>query len=98
MRRATMLALGAMLLCPGAGMGMWLPLCMLCLAAILREPSMRLPACMVLFATAGGCCYPATGEILLRPVYAFALCAAALFMLMGVIPGAGNREVSRDGN
>lgn len=98
MRRATMLALGAMILCPGAGMGMWLPLCMLCLAAILREPSMRLPACMVLFATAGGCCYPATGEILLRPVYAFALCAAALFMLMGVIPGAGSREVSRDGN
>ena len=93
LRKTLMLALGAMLLCPGAGMGAWLPLCMLCLAAILKEPEMRLPACMVLFATAGGCCYPATGETLLRPVYAFALCAAALFMLLGVIPGAKRQEV-----
>ena len=96
LRRTLTLALGAMLLCPGAGMGAWLPLCMLCLAAILREPETRLPACMVLFATAGGCCYPATGETLLRPVYAFALCAAALFMLLGVIPGAKTNEVKAD--
>ena len=96
LRRTLTLALGAMLLCPGAGMGAWLPLCMLCLAAILREPETRLPACMVLFATAGGCCYPATGETLLRPVYAFALCAAALFMLLGVIPGAKTSEVKAD--
>lgn len=96
LRKTLTLALGAMLLCPGAGMGAWLPLCMLCLAAILREPETRLPACMVLFATAGGCCYPATGETLLRPVYAFALCAAALFMLLGVIPGAKTSEVKAD--
>ena len=96
LRRTLTLALGAMLLCPGAGMGAWLPLCMLCLAAILREPETRLPACMALFATAGGCCYPATGETLLRPVYAFALCAAALFMLLGVIPGAKTSEVKAD--
>ena len=51
---------------------------------------------MVLFATAGGCCYPATGETMLRPFYAFALCAAALFMLLGVIPGAKTREVKAD--
>lgn len=94
LRKALMLALGAMLLCPGAGMGMWLPLCMLCLAAILKEPQTRVPACMVLFATAGGCCYPATGETLLRPVYAFAICAAALFMLLGVIPTAKRQEVN----
>ena len=94
LRKALMLALGAMLLCPGAGMGMWLPLCMLCLAAILKEPQTRLPTCMVLFATAGGCCYPATGETLLRPVYAFAICAAALFMLLGVIPTAKRQEVN----
>ena len=49
---------------------------------------------MVLFATAGGCCYPATGETLLRPVYAFAICAAALFMLLGVIPTAKRQEVN----
>ena len=94
LRKALSLALGAMLVCPGAGMGMWMPLCMLCLAAILREPETRLPACMVLFATAGGCCYPVTGEAPLAPVYAFAICAAALFMLLGVIPGAKKREVS----
>lgn len=46
LRKALSLALGAMLVCPGAGMGMWMPLCMLCLAAILREPETRLPACM----------------------------------------------------
>lgn len=94
LRKALSLALGAMLVCPGAGMGMWMPLCMLCLAAILREPETRLPACMVLFATAGGFCYPVTGEAPLAPVYAFAICAAALFMLLGVIPGAKKREVS----
>ena len=94
LRKALSFALGAMLVCPGAGMGMWMPLCMLCLAAILREPETRLPACMVLFATAGGCCYPVTGEVPLAPVYAFAICAAALFMLLGVIPGAKKREVS----
>ena len=97
LRKTLMLTLGAMLLCPGVGMGAWLPLCMLCLAAILREPETRLPACMVLFATAGGSCYLATGETLLRPVYAFALCAAALFMLLGVIPGAKASEVKTDG-
>ena len=93
LRKTLTLGLGAMILCPGVGMGAWLPLCMFCLAAILREPQTRLPACMALFATAGGCCYPATGETLLRPVYAFALCAAALFMLLGVIPGAKTSEV-----
>ena len=93
LRKTLTLGLGAMILCPGVGMGAWLPLCMLCLTAILREPQTRLPACMALFATAGGCCYPATGETLLRPVYAFALCAAALFMLLGVIPGAKTSEV-----
>ena len=96
LRRTLTLALGAMLLCPGAGMGAWLPLCMLCLAAILREPETRLPACMVLFATAGGCCYPVAGEAPLAPVYAFAICAAALFMLLGVIPGAKTSEVKAD--
>lgn len=82
-----------MLVCPGAGMGMWMPLCMLC-GAILREPETRRPRAMVLFATAGGCCYPVTGEAPLAPVYAFAICAAALFMLLGVIPGTKKREVS----
>lgn len=95
LRKALSFALGAMLVCPGAGMGMWMPLCMLCLAAILREPETR-PALRAWcsFATAGGCCYPVTGEAPLAPVYAFAICAAALFMLLGVIPGAKKREVS----
>lgn len=37
---------------------------------------------------------PRDGEAPLAPVYAFAICAAALFMLLGVIPGAKKREVS----
>ena len=93
MKRVFILAVGAMVCCPGAGVGMWLPVSMLCLAAILTEPELRLPACIVLFATAGGCCYPVTGETLVRPVYAFALCAAALLMAAGIIPfGAGKEE------
>ena len=45
------------------------------------------------FAAAGGCCYPVTGETLVKPVYAFALCAAALLMAAGIIPfGAGKEE------
>ncbi|MFR8976924.1 MAG: hypothetical protein ACLVJB_03485 [Christensenellales bacterium] len=69
----------------------WMPLCMLCLAAILRELKRACPR-MVLFATAGGCCYPVT------------LCAAGSGLCVcdlrggavhvaGVIPGA-KREVS----
>ena len=93
MRRALILSVGAMVCCPGAGVGMWLPVSMLCLAAILTEPELRLPACIVLFAAAGGCCYPVTGETLVKPVYAFALCAAALLMAAGIIPlGAGKEE------
>lgn len=92
LKQALILATGAMLCCSGAGVGMWLALEMLCLAAILKEPSLRLPACVILFATAGGCAYPVTGETLLKPVYAFALCTAALLMTMGMIPSPAEQK------
>ena len=95
MKRAWILSVGAMVCCPGAGVGMWLPVSMLCLAAILTEPELRLPACIVLFAAAGGCCYPVTGETLVKPVYAFALCAAALMMAAGIIPLGAGKERER---
>lgn len=96
MKRTFILAVGAMLCCPGAGVGMWLPVSILCLAAILTEPGLRLPACVTLFAVAGGCCYPVAGETLLKPVYAFALCAVALLMAAGIIP-TGKEEVQVHG-
>lgn len=92
MKRAWILSVGAMVCCPGAGVGMWLPVSMLCLAAILTEPELRLPACIVLFAAAGGCCYPVTGETLVKPVYAFALCAAALLMAAALFRLVGKRR------
>ena len=95
MKRAWILSVGAMVCCPGAGVGMWLPVSMLCLAAILTEPELRLPACIVLFAAAGGCCYPVTGETLVKPVYAFALCAAALLIAAGIIPLGAGKEGER---
>ena len=57
-----------------------------CLYAILSEPKLRLPACLVLFATAAGSCYPMTEEVLLPMVYAFVLCLLAMCMLLDVIP------------
>ena len=49
----------------------------------------------VLFAAAGDCCYPVTGETLVKPVYAFALCAAALLMAAGIIPLGAGKEGER---
>lgn len=82
------LTLGALIVCPNVSMGAWLLLDVLCIYAALTSPTLRLPACMVLFATAAGCAYPVTEEILLPVVAGFALCAAALCMLLGVVPDA----------
>lgn len=85
--RALALTLGALLVCPGATSGAWLAADVICVYALLAEPGLRLPACMVLFATAGASCYPLTREVLLPMILAFALCALALCMLLGVFPG-----------
>jgi len=86
LHRALMLALGAMIFAPGATSACWLAVDVLCLYAILKQPSLRLPACMVLFATAGSAVYPMTEEVLLPMVYAFVLCLLALCMLLDVFP------------
>ena len=84
---ALALSLAACLLCPGATAGAWLLPCVLGLLAIVTVPRLRLPACMVLFATAGAAAYPVTGEILLPPVASLALCVLALLDLLGLFDG-----------
>ena len=93
LHRGLMLLLAALLCCPAGTTSCWLLMDIACLNAILAAPGLRLPACLVLFATAGGSCYPATGETLLPPMAALALCLAALCMLLDVIPmGTKARE------
>ena len=96
LRTAFVLALGAMLVCPGAGAGFWLGLAVLCIAVILAEPELRIPACMVLFATAGGLAYPVTEEILLPQPAGLGLCVLAFLMLLGVVPGAAFGKENQD--
>ena len=86
LHRALILALGALLFAPGVNSACWLAVDMLCLYAILAQPSLRLPACAVLFATMCSAVYPMTEEVMLPMVYAFALCLLALCMLLDVFP------------
>ena len=86
LNRAMLLVLGALIVCPNVTSAAWLLLDVLCLYAILAEPGLRLPACLVLFATMTSSSYPMTEEVMLPMVYAFILCLAALCMLLGVIP------------
>ena len=86
LHRALALTLGALIVSQGVTSGAWLAVDIVCLYAILSEPKLRLPACLVLFATAAGSCYPMTEEVLLPMVYAFVLCLLAMCMLLDVIP------------
>ena len=86
LHRVLTLTLGALIICPNVTSGAWLAVDLLCLYAILSAPKLRLPACMILFATAAGSCYPMTEEVLVPMIAAFALCLGALLMLTGVIP------------
>ena len=86
LHRAFALMLGALLVCPGVTSGAWLAVDLLCLYVLLAAPGLRLPACVTLFATAAGSCYPMTEEVLLPMIYALALCLTALCMLLDVIP------------
>ena len=86
LHRAMLLVLGALIVCPNVTSAAWLLMDVLCLYAILAEPGLRLPACLVLFATMTSSSYPMTEEVMLPMVYAFILCLAALCMLLGVIP------------
>ncbi len=86
LHRAMALVLGALIVCPGVTSGAWLVLDLLCLYVLVSAPKLRLAACLILFATAAGSCYPMTEEVLLPMVYAFVLCLVALCMLLDVIP------------
>lgn len=94
--RALALSLAACLLCPGATAGAWLLPCVLGLLAIVTEPRLRLPACVLLFATAGAAAYPVTGEILLPLVAALALCVLALLDLLGLFDGLREGGLRRE--
>ena len=97
LRRAMTLTLAALFCCPAASMGAWLALDVLCVMALVGEPGLRLPACLLLFATAGAGCYPLTAEILLPVAAAWALCGVSLCMLLDVIPmhrGTARKEAS----
>ena len=83
---AMIFALGALMACPGATSGAWLALDVLCLYALVAAPKLRIPACMVLFATMTSSVYPMTEETMLPMIDAFVLCLCALLMLLDVIP------------
>lgn len=86
LHRLLALVLGVLIACPNVTSGAWLIVDLLCLYAILAEPKLRLPAFMVLLATASSGVYPMTEEVMVPMIYAFALCLCALLMLAGVIP------------
>lgn len=90
--RVLTLVLAALIVCPGVSSGAWLAADVLCLYAILAAPKLRLPACLVLFATMTSSSYPMTEEVMLPMVFAFALCLAALCMLLDVIPMGKEEE------
>jgi len=86
LHRLLTLTIGVLIACPNVTSGAWLFADLLCLYAILSAPKLRLPACMVLLATACSGVYPMTEEVMLPMIYAFALCLGALLMLTGIIP------------
>ena len=86
LHRVMTLTLGALIACPNVTSAAWLAMDVLCLYAILAEPKLRLPSCLALLATLTSSSYPMTEEVMLPMVYAFALCLAALCILLDVIP------------
>jgi len=84
--RVMILVLGALIGCPNATAAAWLFADVLCLYAIVAAPKLRLPACLVLFATMCSASYPMTEEVLLPMIYAFVLVLLALLMLLDVVP------------
>jgi len=86
--RAFALTLAALIFCPGVTNGSWIAVGVIALYAIMKERTLRLPACMVLFAISGAAAYPMLGETLLPDIAAFLLCLCALLMTLDVIPTA----------
>ena len=95
LERAMIFVLGTLIACPNTSSAVWLAADVLCLYAIVSAPGLRLPACLVLFATMTSCSYPMTEEVMLPMIWAFVLCLAALLMLLDVIP-MGRREEAHE--
>ena len=93
MRLAAFLSAAALFAVPGGSMALWLVCGLLSLLLILADREMRLSACLLLFATAAGCCYPVTEEILIRPAYTALLVLAALLALFGTRGKDGGERV-----
>ena len=79
-RLAFILVSMALFAIPGGSMALWLASDLLGLALILTDRKMRLPSCLILFATAAGCCYPVTEEILIRPAYTALIVLTAILL------------------
>lgn len=92
LHRALIFVLGALIACPNTSSGVWLAAGVLCLYAILSQGNLRLPCCLVLFATMTSSSYPMTEEVMLPMIYAFVLCLLALLMLLDVIPMGRGEE------
>jgi len=82
--QAFAISLAAMLVSPGATAGAWLLVAVIALYAILTEPGLRVPACVVLFAAMCAAAYPVAGEAMLPMEIAMLLCLLALFDLLGM--------------
>lgn len=96
LRRALAVTLAALLACPAATGGAWLAVSLLSVFVLAAEPGLRLPACLILFATAGAAALPVTQETLLPEAAAVGLCVLALCMLLGVVP-MGREEEEHNG-
>lgn len=95
LERAMIFVIGTLIACPNTSSAVWLAADVLCLYAIVSAPGLRLPACLVLFATMTSCSHPMTQEVMLPMIYAFVLCLLALLMLLDVIP-TGSREEAHE--
>ena len=97
LRLALTVAAAALFTVPGASMALWLAADALCVLAVLNRPGLRPPCLMLLFATAAGCCYPVTEEILVRPAAAAFLVLLALCLLTGAIAFPADFSRDREG-
>ena len=86
LEKALMLSAAALFFAPGASMGAWLAVDLLCLLAFVFLPRLRLPSALILFSTAAGCAYPVAQETLVPPAMNATLLVLALALLWGLIP------------
>ena len=80
LRLAFLLAAMALFAVPGGSAALWLSCDLLALCLILTDRQMRIPSCILLFATAAGACYPVTEEILIRPAYTSMMIIASILL------------------